>query len=41
MIACRPPDRAAREPAGSLPVRPLSGGQRQAVAIGPAIYWQA
>ena len=25
----------------SLPVRTLSGGQRQAVAIGRAIYWQA
>jgi simple sugar transport system ATP-binding protein len=25
----------------TLPVRTLSGGQRQAVAIGRAIYWQA
>ncbi len=30
-------------PAGklTLPVRTLSGGQRQAVAIGRAIYWDA
>ena len=39
--AADPRDRAAAPASSTQPVRTLSGGQRQAVAIGRAIYWQA